>query len=82
MRSKKSRVRSNPAGRDQAFPHGLFAGLLTAAMLTLVGVFLGFEPHVVLIRATVSALIVGSTLSVGMAVVRLANVEQKEQGSN
>ncbi|MDM4016775.1 hypothetical protein [Roseiconus lacunae] len=59
--------------RKQAFPFGMFAGLLTAIAVTLIGVFLRLEAFTILTRATVSSLILGTVVSIGVGIIRLAD---------
>jgi hypothetical protein len=47
--------------------------MCTASLVTLIGIMLGLEPHVILLRAAVSAIAVGSVLSFGLSVIQLAN---------
>lgn len=47
--------------------------MCTASAVTLVGVLLGLEPHVILLRAAVSAVLMGSVLAFGLSVIQLAN---------
>lgn len=47
--------------------------MCTASAVTLVGILLGLEPHVILLRAAVSAFAVGSVLWFGLSVIQLAN---------
>ncbi|MEO1526925.1 MAG: hypothetical protein AAFX06_15920 [Planctomycetota bacterium] len=61
------------------FPLGTFAAMLTAAFVTLVGVFLGLQPLVILTRAFVSAAVIGLVMSLGVSVVRLANAEHRRR---
>lgn len=52
---------------------GQVCGLLTASAVTLIGLAVGLEPHVILWRAFVSALLIGSIVSFGMSVIHVAN---------
>lgn len=61
------------------FPLGTFAAMLTSVSVTLVGVFLGLQPLVILTRAFVSALVIGLLMSIGASVVRLANAEHRKR---
>ena len=67
-------------GRE-AFPAGMFVALLTGASVTLVGVFHGLEPAVILIRSFVSAVMLGCLVSLGASIVRLANSEFEKQNT-
>ncbi|MGB7345733.1 MAG: hypothetical protein WBD20_16070 [Pirellulaceae bacterium] len=62
----------------RSFPHGKFAALLTAAFVTLMGVYLQLEPLTILIRASVSAIVLGGVVSLGVSIVRLADAESKK----
>lgn len=59
--------------RRRLGPIGTVAGMCTASAVTLVGVLLGLEPHVILLRAAVSAVLMGSVLAFGLSVIQLAN---------
>ncbi|QDT10263.1 hypothetical protein [Planctomycetes bacterium K23_9] len=65
-----------------AFPYGKFVGLLTAAFVTLVGVYMQLEPITILMRSTVSAIVIGTVVSVGVSIVRLADAENPNQKQN
>ena len=52
-------------------------GLLTACGVTLIGLAVGLEPHVILWRALVSAVLMGSLVSFGMSVIVIANVTRR-----
>lgn len=73
-KGRRARSRSN-----QRFPAGMFTGLLTAAFVVLVGVFLRQSPLVILIRSSVSAVLLGCIVSLGLSVVRIADSEQEKQ---
>ncbi|MFN6206543.1 MAG: hypothetical protein ACK49R_08885 [Planctomycetota bacterium] len=47
--------------------------MCTASAVTLVGVMLGLEPHVILLRAAGSAILMGSVLTFGLSVIQMAN---------
>lgn len=59
--------------RRRLGPVGTVGGMCTASAVTLVGILLGLEPHVILLRAAVSAFAVGSVLWFGLSVIQLAN---------
>lgn len=63
--------------RQKSFPAGTFAALLTAIAVTLIGVFMGVESYTILIRALVSSMIVGTVVSIGVGVIRLADADYK-----
>jgi ABC-type uncharacterized transport system permease subunit len=48
--------------------------LLTGAAVSLVGLSVGLEPHVILWRAVIAAILIGSIVSFGLSVIDLANV--------
>lgn len=64
-----------------SFPFGFFAGLVTAAAVTLLGVYLRFEPTVILTRAVVSAAVVGLVISLCMGFIRILNTGSKRRRS-
>jgi hypothetical protein len=57
----------------------MFVALLTGSIVTLVGVFVGLEPIVILVRSIVSAAVLGCLVSLGISIVRLANSEYKKR---
>jgi hypothetical protein len=54
-------------------PIGKVCGLLTACGVTLIGTAVGLEPHVILWRSLVSAILIGALVSFGMSVIYVAN---------
>jgi uncharacterized membrane protein YccC len=52
---------------------GMASGLLTACIVTLIGLAVGLEPYVILWRAAVSAFLIGAIVSFGMSVIYVAN---------
>ncbi|MCA9140201.1 MAG: hypothetical protein KDB00_25690 [Planctomycetales bacterium] len=64
--------------RQRAFPAGTLVALLTAIFVTLIGVGMGVDPSTILARAVVSALILGSIVSIGVGVIRLADADYKD----
>ena len=62
-----------------AFPAGMYAALLTAVCITLIGVIVNLDPAVILSRAAMSALIIGGLVSFGMSIVRMTLSESKAQ---
>lgn len=56
-------------------PVGFLAGMFTACIVTLIGVFFGVEPFAVLIRATVSSALMYFLVTLGMGIIRTANTE-------
>lgn len=67
--------------RKSSFPAGMFAALLTAVCITLIGVAIGLDPFVILSRAVMSAILLGTLVSFGMSVVRLMHAESKPRRS-
>jgi hypothetical protein len=54
-------------------PLGTVCGLLVACAVTLIGLAVGLEPHVILWRSFISAILIGSLVSFGMSVIYVAN---------
>ncbi|MFK7765628.1 MAG: hypothetical protein AB8B55_00195 [Mariniblastus sp.] len=54
-------------------PLGKVSALLTASVVALIGLTAGLEPHIILWRACVSAVLMGSLVSFGLGVIYLAN---------
>ena len=50
-------------------PLGTVSALLTASVVSLIGLAIGLEPHIILWRALVSAVLIGSIVSFGLGVV-------------
>ncbi|MCS7467175.1 hypothetical protein NZK35_11025 [Stieleria sp. ICT_E10.1] len=76
--SGKSTTRRASFRRQKAFPVGTLIALLTAVAVTLVGVILGLESSTILMRAIVSSVLVGSVVSIGVGVIRLADADYKD----
>ena len=55
-------------------PLGRICALLTASAVALIGLGIGLEPHIILWRALVAAIAIGSIVSFGLSVIDLANV--------
>ena len=64
--------------KRQKFPHGRFVALLTAALVTLIGVYLRLDSITILIRASVSATVIGTLISLGVSIVRLTEDENRK----
>lgn len=77
--SNRKPTRRERLRNQQAFPAGMFAGLMTAACVTLIGVLLGLESNVILLRAAISGLVIGSVVSLGVSIVRLADAEHQKR---
>ena len=54
-------------------PLGTVSALLTASVVSLIGLAIGLEPHIILWRALVSAGLIGSIVSFGLGVIYMAN---------
>lgn len=54
-------------------PLGKVSALLTASGVSLIGLTIGLEPHVILFRSLVSALVIGTIVSFGLSVIYVAN---------
>jgi hypothetical protein len=54
-------------------PLGKVAGLLTASLVVLIGLVNGLTPEVILLRALVASLLVGTLVAFGISVVQVAN---------
>ncbi len=59
-------------------PLGLLTAMFTACVVTLIGVFSDVEPFAVLLRASISAVLIGSLVGLGMGVVRTANIRSDQ----
>ena len=55
-------------------PIGTVGAMITASLVTMVGIACGLEPQVILLRAGVSAVVMGGTLAFGLGVIQLANL--------
>lgn len=54
-------------------PLGRISALLTASAVSLIGLAVGLEPHVILWRAVVAAGLMGCLVSFGVSVIFIAN---------
>ena len=63
---------------QQRLPFGFISAVLTACVVTLIGVFSGVEPFVVLVRAFVSATLLCALVSMGVGIIRTANVKNEK----
>lgn len=66
LEERRERQRKSQAQR----PVGLLAAMFTGSVVTLIGVFSGVDPFVVLIRAVVSAALMAVLVSIGTMVIR------------
>lgn len=57
------------------YPVGMVAGMLTGSLATIIGVACGIDPFAVCTRALISGAVVGIPMSIGMSIVRAANLE-------
>lgn len=55
-------------------PYGWLIGLFAACMTTMIGVFNGVDPLTIVLRSFVAGLAVGVTVSIGLVIIRMANV--------
>ncbi|QEF98525.1 hypothetical protein Mal15_25770 [Stieleria maiorica] len=76
--SRKPTTRRASQRMQKAFPVGTLVALLTAVAVTLTGIIMGVESTTILTRAAVSALMVGSVVSIGVGVIRLADADYKD----
>lgn len=76
--SKQRQTRRAALRQRKAFPAGTLAALLTAVAVTLLGVCMGVESYTILTRAIVSSLLLGSIVSLGVGVIRLADTDYKD----
>lgn len=58
-------------------PLGTVLGLLTASMVSVVGLIVELDPLVILTRATISAFLVGTTVRFGLNVLQAANIRNE-----
>ena len=75
--SRKKLTRRELMRRKKSFPAGTLAALLTAVMVTLIGVGMQVESFTILTRAAISSLLVGSIVSIGVGVIRMADADYK-----
>jgi hypothetical protein len=54
-------------------PLAQVSALLTASIVSLIGLSIGLEPHVILWRSIVSATLIGTVVSFGLSVIYVAN---------
>jgi hypothetical protein len=54
-------------------PLGKVSALMTASVVSLIGLAIGLEPHVILWRSLVSAVFIGAVVSFGLSVIYVAN---------
>lgn len=69
MAKRKSNANISPWGR--------VVGLLVGCAVTLVGVIAQLDPHVILFRAATSAFAVGTTVAIGLSVVRTTDTRSR-----
>ena len=55
-------------------PYGRLVGLLSGCITTLIGVVHGVAPFTILCRSLIAAFAIGMTVSLGVAIIRMANV--------
>ena len=56
-------------------------GLLAGSIATLIGVFSGLEPFVILLRATVASFTIGITVAIGMSIIHVANIPNETKAN-
>lgn len=61
---------------EQQIPFGSLAALFTGCLVTLIGVFSDIEPFVVLIRTSISAIAMGVLVSIGVSIIRTADLKR------
>ena len=54
-------------------PLGKIVGLLTASLVSMIGLAMGLEPEVILWRAAIAACLIGVLVAFGVSVVQAAN---------
>lgn len=54
-------------------PLAKVSALLTASAVSLIGLAVGLEPHIILWRSFVAALLMGCLVSFGLSVIYIAN---------
>jgi hypothetical protein len=59
-------------------PLAKIAALLTASAVSLAGLGIGLEPHIILWRSLLAAIFIGTLVSFGLSVVDLANVTRSK----
>lgn len=76
--SKKGKTRRASIRQQKSFPAGTLAALWTAVGVTLVGVCMGVESSTILTRAVISSALLGSFVSIGVGVMRIADADYKD----
>lgn len=76
--SVDSRVQSRVANRRlrRIGPIGRMCALLTASGVWVIGAVNGLEPHVILWRSLLAAMLIGGIVSFGMSVILMANTKR------
>ena len=62
-------------------PFGMLSGLLAASLTTLIGICSGLEPFTILCRAMVSGIAIGLTVSIGISVIKVANIPNETKAN-
>jgi hypothetical protein len=57
-------------------PVGRMSALLTASGVWVIGAICGLEPHVILWRSLIAALLVGAIVTFGLSVILMANTKR------
>ena len=79
MTDKKTTTRRERRRNRGKFPIGMYVALLTAVMITLIGVCMDFEPQVILSRAALSSVLLGLIVSFGVSIIRITDADYKER---
>ncbi len=58
-------------------PVGKIVGLLTAGLVSLIGLAAGLEPEVILLRALIASFAIGSLVGFGVSVIHVANTKRE-----
>lgn len=75
--SRRTPTRREAMRRQRSFPAGTLVALLTAIAVTLIGVALRLDSWAILTRATVSSVLLGMVVSLGVSVIRRADTDYK-----
>lgn len=58
-------------------PIGKVVGLLTAGFVSLIGLAAGLSPEVILLRALIASITIGSIVGFGISVIHVANTKRE-----
>ena len=59
-------------------PLGKVSGLLTASIVAFIGLAIGLEPHIILWRALIASVLMGSLVAFGLSVIHMANAKRQQ----